>query len=78
MPSYQVSSILTFAELIAQGMGIGSLPMFLAQQRKDMRALTDEIEECQTQLWLLTHTETRHLRRVCAVYGHLSQALQLN
>jgi DNA-binding transcriptional LysR family regulator len=77
MPSYQVSSILTVAELVAQGMGIGLLPMFLAQQRKDLRALSDEIEECQTQLWLLTHTETRHLRRVSAVYGHLSQALQL-
>ena len=76
-PSYQVSSILSVAELIALGMGIGLLPIFLAEQRKDLRALTDEIEECQTQLWLLTHTEARHLRRVSAVYGHLSQALQL-
>jgi DNA-binding transcriptional LysR family regulator len=75
--SYQVSSILTVAELVAHGMGIGLLPMFLGQKRKDLRALTDEIEDCQTQLWLLTHTEARHLRRVSAVYGHLSQALQL-
>jgi DNA-binding transcriptional LysR family regulator len=78
LPSYQVNSILTVAELVAHDMGIGLLPMFLAQQRKDLRALTDEIEECQTQLWLLTHTETRHLRRVSAVYAHLSLALQLD
>ncbi len=76
-PRYQVSSILSVAELIAQGMGIGLLPMFLAEQRKDLRALTDEIEDCQTQLWLLTHTEARHLRRVSAVYGHLAQTLKL-
>ncbi len=77
LPSYQVSSILSVAELIAQGMGIGLLPMFLAEQRKDLRALTNEIEDCQTQLWLLTHTEARHLRRVSAVYGHLAQTLKL-
>ncbi len=78
MPSYRVSSILTVAELIAYGMGIGLLPMFLAAQRSDLLALTDEIEECQTQLWLLTHTETRHLRRVSTVYRHLSHALELS
>lgn len=77
MPSYRVSSILTVAELIASGMGIGLLPMFLAERRSDLRALTHEIEECQTQLWLLTHTDTRHLSRVSAVYGHLSQTLRL-
>ncbi|NJM43821.1 MAG: LysR family transcriptional regulator [Brachymonas sp.] len=77
MPSYRVNSILTVAELVALGMGVGLLPMFLAEQRTDLRALTEEIEACQTQLWLLTHTETRHLSRVTAVYGHLSKTLSL-
>lgn len=77
MPSFRVSSILTVAELIARGIGIGLLPMFLAEPRSDLRALTDEIEECQTQLWLLTHTDARHLSRVSAVYGHLSKAMSL-
>jgi len=76
-PRYRVNSILTVAELVAQGLGIGILPVFLAQRRVDLAQLTDVLDECQTELWLLTHTESRHLRRVAAVYGYLSQNLLL-
>jgi DNA-binding transcriptional LysR family regulator len=76
-PKYRVNSILTVAELVAQGMGVGLLPLFLARQRSDLRQLGAEIEECQTELWLLTHTEARHLRRVSAVYRHLAEHLVL-
>ncbi len=76
-PKYRVNSILTVAELVAQGMGVGLLPLFLARQRSDLQQLGEEIEECQTELWLLTHTEARHLRRVAAVYRHLAEHLVL-
>lgn len=78
VPQYRVNSILTVAELIGQGLGIGILPVFLAQRRADLMALTEVLDECQTELWLLTHTESRHLRRVSAVYGYLSQNLLLD
>nr|WP_295769453.1 LysR family transcriptional regulator [Rhodoferax sp.] len=77
VPRYRVNSILTVAELVAQGLGIGILPVFLAQRRTDVVPLTEVLDECQTELWLLTHTESRHLRRVSAVYGYLSQNLLL-
>jgi DNA-binding transcriptional LysR family regulator len=77
-PLFQVSSILTVAELIAQGLGIGVLPMFLANKRGDLKPLSDSIEESQTELWLLTHTDARHLRRVSTVYSFLSQELNLS
>ena len=77
MPTYRVSSILTVAELVGQGLGLGLLPLFLAHARSDLMQLTDCIDECQTELWLLTHTESRHLRRISLVFGHLSQTLQL-
>jgi DNA-binding transcriptional LysR family regulator len=77
-PRYRVNSILTVAELVAQGLGIGLLPVFLAQRRADLVPLTEVLDECQTELWLLTHTESRHLRRVSAVYGYLSQNLLLD
>ncbi|QTN26425.1 LysR family transcriptional regulator [Rhodoferax sp. AJA081-3] len=76
-PRYRVNSILTVAELVAQGLGIGLLPVFLAQRRVDLTQLTEVLDECQTELWLLTHNESRHLRRVSAVYGYLSQNLLL-
>ncbi|HEV8690851.1 MAG TPA: LysR substrate-binding domain-containing protein, partial [Ideonella sp.] len=76
-PTYRVNSILTVMELVALGFGVGAFPIFLAQGRKDIVPLTDEIDECQTELWLLTHPEARHLRRVATVYRHLGEALQL-
>ena len=73
MPAYRVSSIVTVAELVAQGLGVGLLPVFLAQSRQDLVPLTGILTECQTELWLLTHPESRHLRRVSTVYSHLAQ-----
>jgi DNA-binding transcriptional LysR family regulator len=77
VPRYKVSSILSAMEFVAQGFGVSVLPLFLAQPRTDLLQLTEVIDECQTDLWLLTHPESRHLRRVSVVYGHLSKALAL-
>jgi DNA-binding transcriptional LysR family regulator len=74
---YSVSSVLTVMELVAQGLGVGLLPIFLAQPRSDLTQLTEVIDECQTELWLLTHKESRHLRRVSTVHAHLTHALSL-
>jgi DNA-binding transcriptional LysR family regulator len=76
-PRYRVNSILSVLELVAGGLGVGILPVFLARGRADLAALSDVIDECQTELWLLTHPESRHLRRVAAVYGHLAAAVSL-
>jgi DNA-binding transcriptional LysR family regulator len=77
VPRYRVNSILTVMELVTLGLGIGVFPMFLARGRTDLRQLTDVIEACQTDLWLLTHAESRHLRRIATVYTHLGQTLSL-
>lgn len=77
VPHWRTSSILSVAELVAQGLGVGLLPLFLAEPRRDLRRLTEPLDECTTDLWLLTHPEGRHLRRVAAVYGHLMRSLRL-
>ena len=77
VPRYRVSSILSVVELAALGLGVGIVPLFLAEGRRDLLRLSDPLEECETELWLLTHPEARHLRRVCAVYSHLAQTLSL-
>jgi len=77
-PTYRVSSILTVMELVALGLGVGVLPLFLAAPRSDLRQLGEVLDECQTELWLLTHPESRHLRRVSTVYGHLAATLSLS
>jgi DNA-binding transcriptional LysR family regulator len=74
---YRVNSILTVAELIGQGLGIGILPLFLARGRKNLRQVGVPLEESDTPLWILTHTDSRHLRRVAAVFDHLARNVQL-
>jgi len=76
-PTYRVNSLLTVMELVARGAGVGVLPTFLAQGRGDLRPLTGSLPECDNGLWLLTHPESRHLRRIAAVYGHLADTVQL-
>ena len=76
-PRYRVNSILSVLELVVLGLGVGIVPLFLADGRSDVVRLTNPLEECETDLWLLTHPESRHLRRVGAVYSHLAQAMSL-
>lgn len=76
-PRYRVTSILSVLELVALGMGVGIVPLFLAEGRKDVVRLTEPLDECETDLWLLTHPESRHLRRVAAVYSHLAQTMHM-
>jgi DNA-binding transcriptional LysR family regulator len=77
LPRYRVSSIVSVLELTALGLGVGILPMFLAAKRGDVLPLTDPLADAETELWLLTHPESRHLRRVATTYTHLAQSIQL-
>lgn len=77
LPRYRVNSILSVLELVALGMGVGVVPLFLAAGRRDVIRVGEPLEECETDLWLLTHPESRHLRRVGTVFTHLAATLRL-
>jgi DNA-binding transcriptional LysR family regulator len=77
VPRYRVGSILSVLELVALGLGVGVVPLFLAEGRSDVTRLTEPLSEAETDLWLLTHPESRHLRRVATVYTHLVEQLRL-
>ena len=77
VPRYRVNSILSVLELVAGGLGVGILPLFLGAGRADLAQLGDTLDDAQTDLWLLTHPESRHLRRVSTVYGHLAEVMSL-
>ncbi|CAJ0719297.1 hypothetical protein LMG6871_02780 [Ralstonia edaphis] len=77
MPTYFVNSLQIAAEMVAMGVGVGILPLVMAQARSDLVSLRDLQDANQSELWLLTHPESRHLRRIAVVYGHLAQTLRL-
>lgn len=76
-PRYRVNSILSVLELVVLGLGVGIVPLFLAEGRSDVVRLGEPLDECETELWLLTHPESRHLRRVGAVYSHLAETMNM-
>lgn len=76
-PTYRVNSILTVADMVARDFGVGLIPLFLAAGNPQLHQISEVLDECQTELWLLTHTESRHLRRVSTVFAHLGQSLRL-
>lgn len=74
---YKVNSFLSVLDLVALGLGVGMLPVFLARGHAGVLQISEPIEACQTDLWLLTHRESRQLRRVSTVFRHLGTALAL-
>ncbi|HSW21674.1 MAG TPA: LysR family transcriptional regulator [Burkholderiaceae bacterium] len=76
-PVLRLSSVQAVFDAVRQGLGVGISPLFLAEQGDDVAALTPPLDECESQLWLLTHPESRHLRRIQAVAAHLAQTVRL-
>lgn len=78
IPRLEVNGILAVMEAIAAGLAVGIVPLFLASAYAEVAPLTDALAECETDLWLLAHPESRHLRRIAVVAAGLAQVLQLD
>jgi DNA-binding transcriptional LysR family regulator len=74
-PYYFVNSLVTMMEMIDAGLGVGVLPLFLASTRASLRPIMAMPEPYVAPLWLLTHPESRHLRRISTVFQFLSTRL---
>ncbi len=60
------SAVLGMAEAVEQGIGIGPLPCFIADQRPGLIRLMPQNPDFSTGLWILTHPDIRHAPRVRA------------
>jgi DNA-binding transcriptional LysR family regulator len=70
-PVLQVNSMLTAVQAIEAGLGVGVVALFHAAQRKSLAQVTPTLERCEIGLWLLTHPESRHLRRIAVVASQI-------
>ncbi|WP_457332148.1 LysR family transcriptional regulator [Rhizobacter sp. P5_C2] len=77
-PVLRVNSVQSVVDAVAAGLGVGIAPVFLASQRRELQPLGEPLAECETQLWLLTHPESRHLRRIAVVAAHLASNLRMD
>jgi DNA-binding transcriptional LysR family regulator len=74
-PALRLNSVQLVFDAVRRGLGVGIAPLFLARGLHDVTALTPPLDECETQLWLLTHPESRHLRRIQTVAAHIAQTV---
>lgn len=76
-PRYRCNSILSVAQTVRAGLGVGIFPCYMVKDFDGLVALTEPLADCEVGLWLLTHPESRHLRRVSVMFQELGQALAL-
>lgn len=69
------SAVLGLAEAVEQGLGIGPLPCFIADQRPGLVRLLPPNPDFATGLWVLTHPDIRHVPRVRAFMDFCSTEL---
>ncbi|HEX4858733.1 MAG TPA: LysR family transcriptional regulator [Usitatibacteraceae bacterium] len=77
VPRYEVDTLVAIGHAIRAGLGIGALSTYRAVHDPELRALTPPLENCSVDLWVLAHPESRHLRRVAAVYEFFAKNLRL-
>lgn len=77
VPRHLVDGIVGVVDGIKAGLGVGIVPLFMLDSEPQLKALGDPLDGCESQLWLLAHPESRHLRRISAVYRHLAESIRL-
>ena len=76
-PSLLADGIVGVVDAIKCGVGIGIVPLFMLEHERELAALSKPLDGCESQLWLLAHPESRHLRRIAATYQHLADRVRL-
>jgi DNA-binding transcriptional LysR family regulator len=76
-PRHLVDGIVSVVDAIKAGLGVGVVPLFMLDGEPQLVALSKPLAGCESQLWLLAHPESRHLRRIAAVYQHFAQSIRL-
>jgi DNA-binding transcriptional LysR family regulator len=76
-PRHLVDSISAVVDAVRSGLGAGVLPLFLLDCEPELVPLGEPLDGCSSELWLLAHPESRHLRRIAATYQHFADTVRL-
>jgi DNA-binding transcriptional LysR family regulator len=56
----------SIVSMLRTGLGVGVLPTFVAASEPDLMAVSADIDELATPLWILTHPDLRRTARIQA------------
>lgn len=76
-PRHLVDGIVGVVDALKAGLGAGVVPLFMLDCEPQLVPLSDPLEGCESELWLLAHPESRHLRRIATVYQHFAHNIRL-
>ncbi len=76
-PRYRCNTILGVAQAVQAGLGVGVFPCFMARAFNGLVPLSPPLPACEVDLWLLTHPESRHLRRISLMLSELAEEIVL-
>lgn len=76
-PRHLVDGISGVVDALHWGLGVGIVPLFMLEHDSRLVALGPPLQGCESQLWLLAHPESRHLRRIAVAYQHLADHIRL-
>ena len=77
VPRILVDGISAVVDAVNAGLGVGAVPLFLLPHEPRLVPLGEPLAQCSSDLWLLAHPESRHLRRIATVYQHLADSIGL-
>jgi DNA-binding transcriptional LysR family regulator len=76
-PRHHADGIVAVMDAIKAGLGVGIVPVFMLAGEPALVPLGDTLADCESDLWLLAHPESRHLRRIAVVYDHFAASVRL-
>jgi len=77
VPRLRCDGMLAVARVVQAGAAVGVAPHFLMAGQPGLVDLSGPLPEIDTELWLLTHPDMRHLRRVKAFFDFVRTHLVL-
>lgn len=75
VPAVRVNTVLAVKQMVEAGVGLGFMPCFMGDAADNLVRVVEPNEEWDSQLWLLTHPDLRHVARVRAVMDHFAEEL---
>jgi DNA-binding transcriptional LysR family regulator len=73
---YRANSVLSMLDATKAGLGCAVLPCYLADPERKLRCLGHPIPSLETDLWLVTHPDMRHVARVRAFLEFANEAIR--